>query len=365
MAELLHTIGQYWTRRASSYTDVIKKTLADGWDQVWADELISHFPDGGDRPLRVLDIGTGPGFYAIILACRGYEVTAVDYSEGMLREARRNAGQLADRIRFARMDAQRLDFASGSFDVPATRLQFYILNEATMDDAVRAAVNLTVDCDAIALYLGGTVSPAVGPFSTTAAYGKVTKPTPDLEKARTLLEEDGYTLNGSGLYEKDGQPLTLTVAYYAARSLDSIALLMQEQLKAVGITVAFNCQEDPDATYIANRDFDIALYCMIADKNGDPYYFIDSTLRDGGYFDVGGFDNEACEEMIRQLQYETDGAARADLSNRIVQIAIDDNAFGYVGLFHKTTVMRRGVENISENSPFDFYLINAATNITA
>lgn len=121
MAELLHSIGQYWTRRAPSYTDVIKKNLADGWDQVWADELISHFPDGGDRPLRVLDIGTGPGFYAIILARRGYEVTAVDYSEGMLREARRNAGALADKIRFVRMDAQKLAFADGSFDAIVTR----------------------------------------------------------------------------------------------------------------------------------------------------------------------------------------------------------------------------------------------------
>ena len=121
MAELLHSIGQYWTRRAPSYTDVIKKNLADGWDQVWADELISHFPDGGDRPLRVLDIGTGPGFYAIILARRGYDVTAVDYSEGMLQEAKRNAGALADKIRFARMDAQKLAFADGSFDAIVTR----------------------------------------------------------------------------------------------------------------------------------------------------------------------------------------------------------------------------------------------------
>ena len=250
-------------------------------------------------------------------------------------------------------------------DVPSARLQFYILNEATMDDAVRAAVNLAVNCEAMAAYLGGTVSPAVGPFSTSAAYGKVTKPAPDAEKAKALLEQDGYTLNGDGLYEKDGQPLTLTVAYYAARSLDSIAVLMQEQLKAVGITVTFNCQEDPDATYIANRDFDIALYCMIADKNGDPYYFIDSTLRKGGYFDVGGFDSAECQQLIQQLRYETDEDQRAALANRIVQLAIDDNAFGYVGLFNKTTVMRKGVSNISENCPFDFYYINAATDITA
>ena len=118
MAELMQSIGRYWTRRAPSYTDVIKKNLADGWDKGWADELTAHFPRD---TRRVLDIGTGPGFFAMILARRGYAVTAVDYSDGMLREARRNAGDLARHIRFARMDAQRLDLTDGSFDAIVTR----------------------------------------------------------------------------------------------------------------------------------------------------------------------------------------------------------------------------------------------------
>lgn len=112
-------IKDYWDRRAPSYTDVIQKNLSDGWDSVWADELMQHFPAG--EQLRILDIGTGPGFYAIILAERGYAVTAVDVSEGMLAEARRNAGALANRITFLPMDAQRLDFPDGSFDVIVTR----------------------------------------------------------------------------------------------------------------------------------------------------------------------------------------------------------------------------------------------------
>ena len=240
---------------------------------------------------------------------------------------------------------------------------YYMQEDEPKLMAMQNDVNLTVDCRAIAGYLGGTVSPAVGPFSTTAAYGQVTKPDPDPEQARALLEQDGYTRGKDGLYEKNGRPLTLTVAYYPARSLDSIALLMQEQLKAVGIGVTFNCQEDPDATYIANRDFDIALYCMIADKNGDPYYFINSTLRRGGYFDVGGFDSHRCQQLIDRLQYETDGSQRAELANQIVQLAIDDNAFGYVGLFNKTTVARKGVVHIAESCPFDFYFISADTDI--
>lgn len=121
MTDLSSTIEQYWTRRASSYTDVIKKNLADGWDRKWADELISNFPAVNGRVPKILDIGTGPGFYAIILAERGYDVTAIDMSDGMLEQAKRNAGELAERIRFCKMDAQELSFAEGEFDVIVTR----------------------------------------------------------------------------------------------------------------------------------------------------------------------------------------------------------------------------------------------------
>ena len=121
MEELERRIVSYWDRRAPSYTDVIRKNLEGRWDHVWADMLISRFPAGDPEKLRVLDVGTGPGFYAIILAERGYRVTAVDLSEKMLDQARRNAGELADRIDFRLMDAQDLTFPEESFDAVVTR----------------------------------------------------------------------------------------------------------------------------------------------------------------------------------------------------------------------------------------------------
>ena len=121
MEELKGKIVSYWDRRAPSYTGVIEKNLEGRWDDVWAQMLISRFPAGAPSGLRVLDIGTGPGFYAIILAERGYRVTAVDFSENMLAEARRNAGALAERIEFLPMDAQALTFPDDSFDVIVTR----------------------------------------------------------------------------------------------------------------------------------------------------------------------------------------------------------------------------------------------------
>lgn len=247
--------------------------------------------------------------------------------------------------------------------IPATRLQFYVLNGTRLDAAVREAINLTVDLGAIAAYLGGTVSPAVGPFSAAAPYGQVTKPSPDAEAAKALLEADGYALNGNGIYEKDGAPIQLNICYYAARSLDSIALLMQEQLRNIGVDATLTVQEDPDATYVATGDYDIALYCMIADKAGDPYYCVDALYRKESKWALGGFPTDDSEALINALQYETDIERRAALANEVVQMTIDDNAFGYVGLFNKTTVTRKGVSGISEYCPFDFYAVNAQTEM--
>ena len=220
-----------------------------------------------------------------------------------------------------------------------------------------------MDKDKIAEYLAGSVSPAVGPFSTKTAYGQVTVPPVDTKKAKELLEADGYALDADGIYAKDGEKLSIDIAYYAARSLDTLAILIQEQLKEIGVDSTLSVYEDPDSTYIATGDFDLALYCSIADKSGDPLYFIDSTLSEGGYYDCGGFDDDHCQELIEQLRYETDTKKRADLANEIVQIAIDDNAYGYVGLFNKTTVLKPGVSGFAENIPFDFYGINAETDM--
>lgn len=247
--------------------------------------------------------------------------------------------------------------------VPATRLQFYVLNENRLDANVRKAINLIVNPEAMAAFLKGTVSPAIGPFSPDAAYGKVSKPKPNPAEAKAILEKDGYKLNQKGIYEKDGKELNLNLCYYAARSLDTLAVLMEEEFKKAGVAVTLTLVEDPDATYMKTGDYDIALYCMIADKAGDPWSFIKSTLKEDSRYKIAGFHNEQMNILIDKLMYETDVQKRAELANNIIQIAIDDNAFGYVGLFNKTTVLRQNVSNLSEKCPFDFYRLTADSDI--
>lgn len=116
---ILSQIEHYWTGRAEGYSQVNQHELATGQDQVWLREIEEHLPKRPD--LKILDVGTGPGFFAILLAKAGYDVTAVDYTEAMLSEAKKNAGELAEKIHFYRMDAQSLDFPDGTFDVVISR----------------------------------------------------------------------------------------------------------------------------------------------------------------------------------------------------------------------------------------------------
>ena len=78
--------------------------------------------------LRVLDLGCGTGRHAVWLAKAGAAVTGVDFSEGMLEEARRKPG--AESVRFLAHDlCQPLPFEDGAFDRVVSGLVLEHLSE--------------------------------------------------------------------------------------------------------------------------------------------------------------------------------------------------------------------------------------------
>lgn len=120
MSQTLEQIRQYWNSRAEGYTLSNREELEDEhliflWEQQIRRAL------NGRICRHVLDVGCGPGFFSVLLARLGYEVTAVDYTENMLAEARKNAAHYGVDIDFRRMDAQKLDFEDGIFDLVISR----------------------------------------------------------------------------------------------------------------------------------------------------------------------------------------------------------------------------------------------------
>jgi SAM-dependent methyltransferase len=114
-------------RQHYSYTFYADKTNAEAFDQrrfggpigdlvakgqadVLADML------GAVRGRRILDVGTGTGRAALLLAAAGASVTGVDASAEMLAIAQQRAEQAGQPIVFQVGDAHALAFPAGAFD---------------------------------------------------------------------------------------------------------------------------------------------------------------------------------------------------------------------------------------------------------
>ena len=246
---------------------------------------------------------------------------------------------------------------------PASRLYYYYLNmERLPDESLRSAINMAIDADAVCILLAGLADSTIGAFGPDTAYGKVTKHGYDPAGAKALIEGLGYIMGTDGYYQKNGVAIELDIAYYTARSIDKIVLLMQDQLRAVGIKAVLSVSENPDGTYITTGDFDIGMYCMIANPSADPYYFLNRVVG-GGLYTSGGYDNPEAKRLLAELYSESDVNRRASLAVEIQQTILDDEAMGFIALLSKITAMHSRVVNCSEQNPISFYFLNASTDI--
>ncbi|MEK8131665.1 methyltransferase domain-containing protein [Paenibacillus filicis] len=85
----LKDISRYWTSSSAGYNKVVQTQVRSRKTvQLWKSLLLEGL--GTKRSQRVLDVGTGPGFFSLLLSEMGHHPTAVDASPGMVETAARN-----------------------------------------------------------------------------------------------------------------------------------------------------------------------------------------------------------------------------------------------------------------------------------
>ena len=139
--------------------------------------------------------------------------------------------------------------------------------------AVRQALAYSIDRDALVKRLFGGIgvdnalnvinAPIVSDYSDTKAFADYTL---NLDKAKTLLEGDGWTKGADGIYAKAGKKLTFTMRTTAGnkrRELTEQAL--QQQLKAAGFDMKINNAAAGDlfGTILPQGDFDAGIYAQV------------------------------------------------------------------------------------------------------
>ena len=112
----------YWTKRADGFFIERQNELDSPKADKWLNEIRKKI--GTEKPLTILDVGCGAGYFIVLLGLEGYEVTGIDLTDAMIDRANEliemNGPYACDLQAFV-MDAENLDFCDESFDVLITR----------------------------------------------------------------------------------------------------------------------------------------------------------------------------------------------------------------------------------------------------
>ena len=117
--------------------DFLNDLLSLGRTKAWRRVVTSII---GPKPgMKILDIAAGTGSSSRPLFDKGAEVTALDFSHGMIEQGRKQNKN----INFVQGDALKLPFEDNFFDV--TTISFGLRNTSNTDKALKEALRVTKD----------------------------------------------------------------------------------------------------------------------------------------------------------------------------------------------------------------------------
>jgi peptide/nickel transport system substrate-binding protein len=200
------------------------------------------------------------------------------------------------------------------------------------DVNVRKALQLALDRERIqsALYRDGTpantvVSPAYGPYHNPD-LAPITR---DVAAAGALLDEAGWAMGGSGVREKDGQPLAFTYQAWAAQQWQDIAAIAQASWLEVGIDVEIASVELARLVETMSGEFQLATVGW--PLTSDPivglaqlFQSTDRTLDDGGTRNVFGYKSGQVDGLLAEAFATTEVEPRAALAHQIQEVVYAD-----------------------------------------
>jgi len=117
--------------------DFLNDLLSLGRTKAWRRAVTSIIaPKPG---MKILDIAAGTGSSSRPLVDKGAEVTALDFSQGMIEQGRKQNKN----INFVQGDALKLPFEDNSFEV--TTISFGLRNTSSTEIALKEALRVTKD----------------------------------------------------------------------------------------------------------------------------------------------------------------------------------------------------------------------------
>lgn len=166
MSHVHDQLRDWWDADAHTYDASAGHAMSDPVEAAaWRAALLWSLPPA---PARVLDVGAGTGALALLAAGLGYDVTAVDLSEGMLAKARAKAESGGHDVTFVHAPAEAPP--PGPFDAVMERHVSWTLPDPVA--AMRAWHEVTVPGGRLVLLEGSWAGegPWVGAKDVVAGW---------------------------------------------------------------------------------------------------------------------------------------------------------------------------------------------------
>ena len=128
LTAIQNRIEKYWDERSEDFSRARMIEFNGISEAIWREILTNDLHFGNS--LKILDVGTGAGFFAAILSSIGHKVIGVDMSAKMIDAAKKNLQELHLDAEFFKMDAQNLKFDAETFDAVVSRNLTWTLPDA-------------------------------------------------------------------------------------------------------------------------------------------------------------------------------------------------------------------------------------------
>ncbi|SEL93589.1 peptide/nickel transport system substrate-binding protein [Paenibacillus sp. cl141a] len=215
----------------------------------------------------------------------------------------------------------------------------------------RQAVQLAVDVDTIVktLYLGTyerAWSPLTpGTFGYDASLEQSIKP--DIPKANQLLDELGWVRGEDGIRTKDGKKLTLRYVDGTPNreKRNDIAVMIQQQLKQIGIAVEVEITKDIRTVVYTNGDYDLYGNSQV---NSDPnaLYSFYHSYDPKGQASLSRLNDPDVDQWLEQGRVEKDDSKRAELYKQVQHYIIDHAIILPIYVFPYTVAASNSVQGV-------------------
>jgi len=232
------------------------------------------------------------------------------------------------------------------------------------DRAVREATSLAAPRAALlTIGMAGKGAVATGMFPPDMGVESVPMQTSDIEAAKQVLDQAGWTTGADGVRAKDGKRLSFQLLSAPARTeWTPMAVALQGQLNSLGYDVQIQQVKNIGDELSQNHDFDAAMYSANMLVTGDPLYIFNQTLVKGGPANYGGYSNPQLESTLRRLRAETDPTRRQALSRQAQEVVKADVANIYLDVVPFIAATSKKVQGYTLH-PQDLYIVDTQISV--